>query len=317
MSVYTSVSQPELEDFLKNYELGELKNFQGIAAGIENTNYFVDTTRGQFVLTLFETLKTDELPFYLELMAFLNEHDIPSAHPIADRSHHYVHELVGKPATLMQRLRGESVLDPNPQHCKSIGCALAKLHIAGESFPLHQDNFRGEEWRKQSAQRLLPMLNDNDKHFLENEVQVHCEQNYQHLPQGVVHADLFRDNVLFVDNELSGILDFYNACNDCLLYDVAITVNDWCVQLNGALDVNRARALCSAYQSIRKPTENEFRLWPLALRLAALRFWLSRLWDLHFPKPGEMTFQKDPDEFKQILRMRITEGANLNSLWRG
>jgi len=316
MSVYTSVSQAELESFLQNYELGELVNFQGITAGIENTNYFVDTTLGQFVLTLFETLKTDELPFYLELMAFLNEHGIPSAHPIADRSHNYVHELVGKPATLMQRLRGESVLGPNEQHCESIGRALAKLHIAGDSFSLHQYNFRGEEWREQSAQRLLPMLNVEDKHVLESEIQVHRKQSYQRLPQGVIHADLFRDNVLFIDNELSGVLDFYNACNDCLLYDVAITVNDWCVQPDGALNFNLAHALCSAYQSLRSVTDAEHSVWPLALRLAALRFWLSRLWDMHFPKSGEMTFQKNPDEFRQILCMRIEEGDNLNLLWR-
>ncbi|WP_455223252.1 homoserine kinase [Kaarinaea lacus] len=315
MSVYTSVSQSELKDFLQNYELGELVNYEGITAGIENTNYFVDTTQGHFVLTLFEMLKTHELPFYLELMAFLNEHGIPSAHPIADRTHNYVHELNGKPATLMQRLKGKSVLDPNEHHCECIGRALAKLHIAGETFSLHQDNFRGEEWRVQSAQSLLPKLKPDDAEIMENELQTHVGQNYQHLPQGVIHADLFRDNVLFLDNELSGLLDFYNACNDSLLYDVAITVNDWCVLKDGSLDFVRARGLCSAYQSIRRLTEDEHQVWPLVLRLAALRFWLSRLWDLHFPKPGEMTFQKNPDEFKQILLMRITEGDNLKFLW--
>ncbi|WP_455202724.1 homoserine kinase [Kaarinaea lacus] len=315
MSVYTSVSQAELESFLLNYDLGDLVNYQGISAGIENTNYFVDTTQGQYVLTLFEILKTAELPFYLELMAFLNEHKVPSAHPIADKTQNYVHELNGKPATLMQRLRGKSVLEPDTNHCEAIGLALARLHVAGMSFPLHQDNFRGAEWRNRAGQQLLPLLSEGDAEILQREMAVQDMQNYLNLPQGVVHADLFRDNVLFVNNELSGILDFYNACNDSLLYDVAITVNDWCISLGGVLDFERAECLCHAYNSIRSISADEIKAWSMLLRLAALRFWLSRLWDSHFPKAGEMTFQKDPDEFKEILLARIHESAELNSLW--
>ena len=228
MSVYTSVSQSELEDFLQSYDLGGVVNFQGITAGIENTNYFVDTEKGQFVLTLFEILETDELPFYLELMAFLSEHDVPSAHPIADKAHNYVHELNDKPATLMQRLQGQSVLEPDVKHCEAIGSSLAKLHLAGNDFSLHQENFRGLDWRKSSGQQLLPLLKEDDADILLRELMLQDEQNYLNLPQGVIHADLFRDNVLFVGDELSGMLDFYNACNDSLLYDVAIAVNDWC-----------------------------------------------------------------------------------------
>ena len=315
MSVYTSVSQSELKTFLKNYELGELESFQGISAGIENTNYFVTTSQGQFVLTLFEILKTEELPFYLELMAFLNEHEVPSAHPIADKTQNYVHALNGKPATLMQRLPGRSVLEPGVEHCAAIGAALARLHVAGESFTLHQENFRGVEWRNNTGQQLLPLLSDDDAGMLQAELALHAEQDYQALPQGVIHADLFRDNVLFVDNELSGLLDFYNACNDSLLYDLAITLNDWCIRSGGELDFERAQSLCHAYNAIRSVTLHEKAAWPLILRLAALRFWLSRLWDSHFPKAGEMTFQKDPDEFKDILLARIRESVALGDLW--
>lgn len=315
MSVYTSVSQPELEHFLQNYDLGGLVNHQGITAGIENTNYFVDTTQGQYVLTLFEILKTDELPFYLELMAFLNEHDVPSAHPIADKSRNYVHELNGKPSTLMQRLQGQSILEPGTQHCEAIGSALAKLHVAGKAFALYQENFRGAEWRKKAGRQLLPLLSAGDAEILQRELTLQAEQNYQNLPQGVIHADLFRDNVLFVNNELSGVLDFYNACNDSLLYDVAIAINDWCVNLGGVLDFERAESLCHAYSSIRSVTAGEIEAWPMLLRLAALRFWLSRLQDSHFPKAGEMTFQKNPDEFKEILLARICESADLGDLW--
>jgi len=315
MSVYTSVSQPELEEFLQNYDLGDLVSFQGITAGIENTNYFVDTTQDQYVLTLFEILKTDELPFYLELMAFLNEHNVPSAHPIADKTLNYVHELNGKPATLMQRLQGHSILEPDVHHCGAIGLALAKLHVAGDTFTFHQGNFRGAEWRNKTGHRLLQILDADDAEILNCELVIQEKQNYQILPQGVIHADLFRDNVLFYDDQLSGMLDFYNACNDSLLYDVAITVNDWCVDLDGVLDFERAQSLCKAYSSIRLLTAAENEAWPMMLRLAALRFWLSRLWDSHFPKAGEMTFQKNPNEFKQILLARINESGNIGDLW--
>jgi len=193
---------------------------------------------------------------------------------------------------------------------------LAMLHVAGESFPLHQENFRGAEWRNKTGQQFLALLSEGDADILQRELAVQCEQNYQKLPQGVIHADLFRDNVLFVGNDLSGMLDFYNACNDSLLYDVAITVNDWCVGLHGALDFGRAESLCQAYSSIRSVTAGEKEAWPVVLRLAALRFWLSRLWDSNFPKAGEITFQKDPNEFKQILLARIRESEALGDLWR-
>lgn len=316
MSVYTTISPSELESFLQNYELGKLVNYEGITAGIENTNYFVDTTQGRYVLTLFETLKTAELPFYLELMAFLNEHDIPSAHPVADKSQNYVRVLNSKPATLMQRLEGKSILEPDVSHCESIGVALAKLHVTGRSFQLTQDNLRGAAWRNQTAQQLLPLLDSDDKEVLQNEITFQNGQHYSDLPQGVIHADLFRDNALFVGNDLSGILDFYYACNDCLIYDVAITANDWCVQPDGGLDYERARGLCHAYQSVRTLTAAERNAWPMLLRLAVLRFWLSRLWDSQFPKAGEMTFLKNPDEFKQILLARIAEAESLGMLWK-
>jgi homoserine kinase type II len=316
MSVYTSVTRSELNAFLQNYELGEAVNYQGITAGIENTNYFVDTTAGHFVLTLFEFLKTEELPFYLELMAFLNERGVPSAHPVANISGYYVQELKGKPATLMQRLQGQSVLEPDTPHCESIGLALAKLHIAGRSFYLKQENVRGAKWRQKTGEQLLPLLNPENAEILQRELNIQAASDFQSLPRGVIHADLFRDNALFVGNELSGILDFYYACNDSYLYDIAIAVNDWCAQPDGSLNFKRAQSLCQAYQSIRLVTGEEQKAWPLILRQAALRFWLSRLWDSRFPKAGEMTFQKDPDEFKRILLARIAESAQLGSLWQ-
>ena len=316
MSVYTSVSRAALESLLKNYRLGELVNFEGISAGIENTNYFVTTNQGRFVLTLFEVLRAEELPYYLQLMAFLNEHGIPCAHPVADNDSNYVHELNNKPATLMQRLQGRSNLQPDEHHCREIGLVLARMHIAGKAFPLQQENPRGERWRLATGEQLLPMLDERDANILQQELRDQSLHQHHDLPKGAIHADLFRDNVLFLGDEVSGIVDFYNACDDNLLYDVAITVNDWCVDENGSLVYGRVSALCTAYHSLRPVSETEMRAWPTMLRSAALRFWLSRLWDKHYPKPGELTFQKDPDEFKNILLMRRRESEYIADIWK-
>lgn len=315
MSVYTSITQAELEQFLLNYSLGELTGYQGISAGIENTNYFVITTQGRYVLTIFEILRAHELPYYIELMAFLNEHEVPSAHPIADLSNNYLQQLKNKPAILMQCLPGKSVLNPGVQHCEAIGVALAKLHITGLLFPAHQKDFRGEQWRMETGNRLLGMLQGDDAQILKDELQAQASADYGRLPQGVIHADLFRDNVLFEGDRLSGILDFYNACTGSFLYDLAITVNDWCVEQEGRLDFKRAFALCQAYVSERPVEKKERDQWPVMLRAAALRFWLSRLWSRHHPKPGELTFQKDPREFKEILLARRREVSALNEVW--
>ena len=315
MSVYTTVTENELKQFLSNYSLGELKNYQGISDGIENTNYFVTTSEGSFVLTLFEVLTIKELPFYVELMAFLNEHKTPSAYPIKDDQQHYLRELNGKPAILMQRLPGTSIVEPSLHHCGIIGSALAELHQQGQSFKMSHENFRGAQWRNETGKQLMPMLPELEAKLLENELRDYAQYNFSSLPRGIIHADLFRDNVLFDHDTLTGILDFYNACNDTLLYDLAITVNDWCISGEGNLDFERAYILCHAYQSIRKPTPDELELWPVILRIAAMRFWLSRMWCHYHPKGGELTFLKDPEEFKNILLARTHEGVRLREIW--
>lgn len=301
MSVYTSVSRAELEAFLLRYSQGELVDYQGISAGIENTNYFVTTSGGRYVLTLFEVLAAEQLGYYLQLMAYLNEHGVACAHPVAGNNNQYVHHLNGKPATLMQRLHGESVLHATATQCQALGKLLARMHIAGDGFDLQQENPRGVQWLQATGEQLLPLLDESDAQLVRQELHYLASHYNRDLPRGAIHADLFRDNVLFTGNEVSGVVDFYNACDDALLYDLAITVNDWCVDNEGSLDINRAGALCHAYQSLRPITDSERRAWPVLLRRAALRFWLSRLWDSCHPKPGELTFLKPPDEFKHIL----------------
>ncbi|MFP5344986.1 MAG: homoserine kinase [Gammaproteobacteria bacterium] len=304
MSVYTRVEPQQLKEFLLGYPLGELVTYAGVSAGIENTNYFVTTTEGEFVLTLFESTPYQHLPYFLDLMAFLAEHGVPSAHPLADRQGRYLTALCGKPAALVRRLKGSDVREPGAAHCAALGKALGHLHRVGVSFSGRRDNDRGPVWREATARKVLPCLNPEDAALLREELHYQKQNPCRGLPQGVIHADLFRDNALFVDSELTGIIDFYYACNDILLYDVAVTVNDWCSDASGALDTARLNRLLDAYVIGRPFIAAEHAAWPVMLRAAALRFWLSRLHDLHFPRRGEITHTKDPEVFKRILRER-------------
>ena len=313
MSVFTRVTEAELAVWLRDYSLGSLLELQGIAAGIENTNYFVTTSNGRFVLTLFEKLSARELPFYLDLMAHLARHGIPCPAPMADRHNRFLGELNGKPACIVSRLTGHSLTRPETVQCAAVGAMLGQMHIAGQSFDKSMANPRGAAWRYQTAQQVRPFLNELDASLLDSEVAFHEQHGLQDLPQGVVHADLFRDNVLFDGTRIGGLIDFYFACNDSLLYDVAITVNDWCMSEDDTLDPARTRALLAAYHEERPFTDQEAELWPVALRLAALRFWLSRLYDLHLPRDGEMIHAHDPGQFKRILQRHLA--ADGDAIW--
>ena len=305
MSVYTNIEQSELEVFLRNYSLGELVSYQGINAGIENTNYFVTTENGEFVLTIFEEVGFDTLPYYLNLMAHLSDHGMPTAHPIADLHDDYVRTIKNKPAAIVRRLEGRNELNPTDMHCTTVGHALAQMHILGESFTGKHENPRGISWTEKTAERIFSQLSSDEQMLLEQEIHYRKQPLPDDLPKGVIHADLFRDNVMFKDQALTGIIDFYYACNDILLYDLAITVNDWCNKENGDLNISSYTALMTAYQAQRTLISSEVITWQYMLRAAALRFWLSRLQDKFFPKDGEITHIKDPDVFKNILLSRI------------
>lgn len=305
MSVFTTVSPEQLRGWLARYPtVEELRGLQGISAGITNTNYFVDTRDGRYVLTLFEHNRPEELPYYLELMAFLAQRGIPCPKPVADAGGGFVNSLNGKPAALVSRLKGAVLEHPQPQHCREVGTFLARLHLAGRDYPAVMPNPRGAQWRLDTARKVMPKLSTEDRALLADELVYQAGLAWNTLPQGVIHADLFRDNVLFDGDKLGGAVDFYYACNDALAYDLAIAVNDWCVNAEGALEANRTDALLSAYQQARPLLETEKQAWNGLLRAGALRFWLSRLHDYHFPKTGEMTFAKNPEHFKQILQRR-------------
>lgn len=312
MSVYTAVSQSRMEDFLRRYDVGRLTGYKGINEGIENTNYFVDTGadgaapgKGRYVLTIFEWQAASELPYFLDLMAYLADAGLLCPHPVADREGRYLQTLCDKPAALITRLAGAGVHAPRPDHCTQVGSALAALHLAAAGFAHEHPNKRGGLWRGEYAEKVMPRLSPADARLLSGEVRRHKDPFAPGLPRGVIHADLFRDNVLFDEDRLSGIIDFYYACNGALIYDLAITVNDWCSRPDGSLDEENYRALVGAYAARRPFSDEEAAVWQDALRRAALRFWLSRLHDAHFPKVGHITHVKDADAFKNILSHRI------------
>jgi homoserine kinase type II len=315
MSVFTPVSRNAASAWLAGHALGTLGELRGIAAGIENTNYFLDAGEQRFVLTLFEKLGPDELPFYLGLMAHLAARGIPCPEPRPDRAGALFSPLAGKPAALVSRLPGKPLDTPDATQCAQIGQVLAQIHLAGADFPLRLANPRGHAWWKATAPQVSPHLSPAEQQLLADELRFQALHRLQDLPGGVIHADLFRDNALFDGAKLTGVIDFYFACNDHWLYDVAITVNDWCLTQDGELDEARTLALLEAYHAVRPFTAIERGAWPVMLRAAALRFWLSRLYDLHFPRPGELTHAKDPTHFPRLLQRRAAAQSRLNRLW--
>ncbi|MBA3058566.1 MAG: homoserine kinase [Gammaproteobacteria bacterium] len=318
MAVYTEVSTQEARALLRQLKLGELTTLQGCARGIENTNYFVSTEQGgetfDYVLTLFERLTFAQLPFYLRLMKHLAEHGIPAPEPCADARGDLVFELKGKPAAVVTRLRGSSELIPTPAHCAAVGTLLAKMHLAGRDFELSQPHLRGLAWWNDTAAVLLPHLSQTQAALLQSELayQNHtaASSSYAALPRGPIHADLFRDNVLFDSApgqpELTGVFDFYFAGVDSWLFDLAVCLNDWCIdQGTGAHDAQRFQSLLRAYSAVRPLESAERALLSAMLRAAALRFWISRLWDYHLPRPASLLQAHDPAHFEHVLRERV------------
>lgn len=311
MSVYTSVTETELSQFLSQYNVGELVNYQGILAGIENTNYFVTTTQGQYVLTIFEQHKeAHELDFFLKLMDFWAKHRIPTAQPIANKNQDYVPILKDKPAALVTRLAGKSSETPSLQQCYSMGKCLAQMHLAGENSRLYRASDRGHAWRMQAGERLLMSLAPDEQELLCKELDYQQQIPFDSLPSGLIHADLFRDNALFDGEKLTGVIDLYYACNDSWLYDLAVLVNDWSINPDGSFNANKIASCLRGYQAVRKLSPLERKYTHAMLRAAALRFWLSRLISKQNPPNGELTFLKSPDEYKlklqQIIAHHIT-----------
>lgn len=305
MSVYTAVDRESLETWLESFPVGDLIDFAGIEAGVENSNYFVTTSAGRWVLTLFERLELAELDFYLGLMAHLAGRGFPCPQPLVDRTGALWRPLAGKPAALVTRLAGSGIESPAPAHCETIGAALGQLHRLAADFSPVLPNPRGLAWREATGRHLLPRLPRAERELLTDELAFQAAQDFSLLPRGIVHADLFRDNVLWRPGaRLSGILDFYFAGEDCLLFDLAVAANDWCP------DAASLEALLQGYAGERSLAPAEWAVWPALRRAAALRFWLSRLNDRFHPRPGQVVSVKDPAHFGQMLeRLRLAPGS--------
>lgn len=313
MSVYTPVSTSELDAWLSRYTVGALVDLQPIASGIENTNYFVSAERGRFVLTLYERLPAIELPFYLNLMAHLARSGVAVPAPEADRTGALFSMLNGKPASLVTRIDGAPVEHPDLEHCAQVGTALGQLHVASQTYRGRLTNRRGPAWWRQAARAVKPFLEPDQVALLDAEIAYQTGFGRGKLLKGAIHGDLFWDNVLFAGDRVTGIIDFGFAATDFYAFDLAITVNDWCVTDadSGALEPTLVAALVDAYAALRPLATDEREAWPSLLRAAALRFWLSRLYDMHLPRPGELIHAHDPAHFERILRDRVKRPARL------
>lgn len=333
MAVFTEVGAEEAGALMRRLGLGELQSLRGIEGGIENTNYFAGTDQGEWVLTLFERLHADQLPYYLCLMKHLAERGLPVPEPAADPAQAapaadahplevaanapcaLLHTVAGKPAAVVRRLAGRSELAPGEHHCRELGALLARMHLAARDFPRIQPNLRGLAWWNETAPVVMPHLDEHQAALLAGELayqnHVAASSAYAALPRGPVHADLFRDNAMFSEGaageppRLTGVFDFYFAGTDTWLFDIAVCLNDWAIDLpTGTPDAARSAALLDAYQSVRPLTAAERTLLPAMLRAGALRFWISRLWDFHLPREASMLKAHDPAHFERVLRRR-------------
>ena len=335
MAVFSKVTQETLQNLLSNFNIGKLLYFEGIQAGIENTNYFIYTSENSYVLTIFEKLTMDQAPFYLSLMRHLAKRRTPCPLPILNKKGELLQFCDGKPTTIVSRLNGRAVEQPNIYHCYEIGKALAISHQDANDFPEIQNNTRSLLWWKITTPKILKFLPQQKQEILINELKEQelffNSSNYKVLPKAVVHADLFRDNALFLEQKdiktnkiiknskklhlpkekLGGIIDFYFAGYDTLIYDLAVVANDWAIfhdsEKIGSFKTNELDYLLKGYQSIRNLNASEMEAWPMVLRSAAFRFWISRLYDWYVPREATLLTPKDPTQFEIILLKRKSE----------
>ena len=306
MAVYTDVTAEELSAFLAGYDIGELRAYKGIAEGVENSNFLVHTSRGNFILTLYEKrVAVEDLPFFLGLMEHLASRGINCPHVVQNRSGQLLGTVAGRPAAIITFLDGMWIRRPSAGHCAELGNALVRLHRAGLDFPATRANTLSVEgWRPlfESCSARVHEVQRDLKTLIESELGALEAHWPRDLPQGVIHADLFPDNVFFLGDKLSGLIDFYFACTDSLAYDVAICLNAWCFEMDGSYNVTKGRNLLAAYAAVRPLSANERQVLPLLARGAAMRFLLTRLVDWFNRPPGALVHPKDPMEYFRKLR---------------
>lgn len=316
MAVFTSVRDDDAKLLLASYQVGDFVALTGISAGIENTNYFLTTTEGEFVLTLFEVLTHQQLPFYVELSYWLAKSGLPTPLPQTRRDNTRISTLHHKPTIIVSKLPGQWVKEPTIVHCELAAQFMARAHLAAQNFPIKQPNLRGLDWWQKSAPLVTAFLSHDQQTLLmgvlSDQTALRDSGRLDKLPSGPAHCDYFRDNVLFAGTldqpVLGGVIDFYFAGCDYWLFDMAVAVNDWCIdRSSGRLLTEKALAWLRSYHAIRPLTPRELELWPAMLQAAALRFWISRLFDFYRPRPAKTLKPHDPTHFERILRTRINE----------
>ena len=312
MSVYTRLTKEELEELLNHYDIGNFDDIEGINEGITNSNYYLTTSKSKYILTIFEEPNLN-LDYAIALMETLSKNKIPCPIPIKTKEGKYILTVKNKPLTIFTLLHGETLSNKTPTNemCSQIGDILSKIHLCSENFKNYEQGLRGSDWFIEMSNKLQPILDEDETNLISREIenQIYCIN--KNLPKGIIHSDLFRDNAMFANGKLTGVIDFYYACNGYYLYDLAIIVNDWCLNNDMSINIERQNALIKSYNKNRKIEAIEKETWQEALRHAALRFWLSRLHDKHFPTIGEITHLLDPNQFKLILLDRIKNSYQL------
>ncbi len=312
MAVYTEVPFDTAAQLFSDLKLGQLTSLKGCEGGIENTNYFASSDMGDYVLTLFERLSAEQLPFYLHLMKHLAQRGIPVPDPQANKNGDILLSVQGKPAAVVNKLKGKSQLQPTQVHCAAVGDMLARMHVAARDYSRAQNNLRALSWWNDTVPVVLPYLAASQAALLQSELayqnHLHASAAYAALPRGAVHADLFRDNVMFDGEIMTGFFDFYFAGVDTWLFDLAVALNDWCIDLKtGQPNAPLEGAFVQAYSAARPLSKAERQLLPAMQRAGALRFWISRLWDKHLPRDAAVLTAHDPAHFERVLRARITQ----------
>jgi homoserine kinase type II len=301
MAVYTSINSNDLNDWIEKFNFKDLVNFKGISSGVTNSNYLIQMAHSNYILTIFEHNNIEELPFYIDLMTYLAKENFLCPRPIENKNGQALGLLKEKPALMVSFLDGKEKAIRSPKSCYLVGQYLAKLHLTANNFSQLNKNTRGLDWVSDMYLNLKKYLSLEDQGILELEINYHKEMDKVELPEGIIHGDLFKDNVLFLNDKVSGFIDFYYACNEKFIYDIAIAINDWCIDQDGQINKSMFLEFIKGYRSERKLTDNEQEYLNVALRLAALRFWLSRLEDFYNAKEGKITSIKDPKHFKDIL----------------
>ncbi|MAR77795.1 MAG: homoserine kinase [Gammaproteobacteria bacterium] len=311
MSVYTKITKDELNNHLKKYSLGVAESIEGIPDGIENTNYVLKTDKNEYIFTIFENLKDKEVKQYLRFMNHLCNKGLSCPRVMESKAKNVCVIINGKPSAIIEKLKGASIININGNHCNQIGNLLGDFHLYGLDFDENLPNTRDIKWSEISYKRLKKIITDRQNKIIKHALIMLKDLSEQNLEVGTIHADLFRDNVLFYEDKVSGMIDFYYSCKGFLIYDLAVVINDWCTDSTGSIITSKYKKIITSYSKKRSFVGNEYIFWQHALIAAALRFYLSRLIDLHFPKVGEMTHIKDPNVFEKILEDRIDNKYDL------